>query len=176
MNTFTHFISNPKYKFYISKLFIFPHIFYPSNRKMHIDSDISSDEEVFIKYKTRRFDELKKGILTEFNDESELVRKSKTNTMIVHFYKPEFRRCEIMNHNLDKVSILFPGVEFYKILAEKCTVVTERLNITTLPFLAFFKNGFYVDAIVGFEGITEDDSFSSDDLAVAIRRSELFKC
>ncbi|KAL0266138.1 UNVERIFIED_CONTAM: hypothetical protein PYX00_011854 [Menopon gallinae] len=140
------------------------------------DQELPSDDEVFIKYKARRISELhgESGVLMELTSEAELVRKSKSDSMIVHFYKPEFRKCQIMNHNLEKACRSFPGVAFYKIRADLCNLVTERLAITVLPFLAFFRDGYFVDSVTGFEGLG-DDWFEAEDLVELIRSSNFFK-
>lgn len=140
------------------------------------DLELPSDDEVFIKYKAKRISELREESdgLIELTSEAELVRKSKTDTMIVHFYKPEFRKCQIMNHNLEKVSRTLSGIGFYKIRADLCYLVTERLSITSLPFLAFFKDGYFVDSVTGFEGLG-DDWFEAEDLVELIQNSGIFK-
>lgn len=143
---------------------------------MDLDADFPSDDDVFVKYKTQRVAEMQRetGSLVEFRSEADLVRKSKTNTMIVHFYKPEFTKCEIMNRHLEEVCKSFPGIEFYKINAEKCALVTKKLNVLSLPFLAFFKNGYFVDSVVGFEGLGAD-WFDPKDLVSLIKSSHIFK-
>lgn len=140
------------------------------------DLEHPSDDEVFTKYKAKRISELREESdgLVELKSEAELVRKSKLDTMIIHFYKPEFRKCQIMNHNLEKVSSNFPGIEFYKIRADLCYLVTERLSIRALPFLAFFKDGYFVDSVTGFEGLG-DDWFEAEDLVVLIQNSDICK-
>lgn len=138
--------------------------------------ELPSDDEVFIKYKAKRISELREESsgLIELKSEEELVRKSKLDTMIVHFYKPEFRKCQIMNHNLEKVSGNFSGIEFYKIRADLCDFVAGRLYISELPFLAFFKDGYFVDWVTGFEGLG-DDWFEAEDLVELIQNSNIFK-
>lgn len=143
---------------------------------MSLDTDFSSEDEVYVKYKAQRFSEMQKEsrCLMEFYSEPELIRKSKRDTMVVHFYKPEFNKCQIMNQKLEDVSRCFSDIEFYKIDASICNLVTAKLDIKILPFLAFFKNGFFVDSLIGFEDLGKH-WFETDDLVNLIKNSNIYK-
>lgn len=143
---------------------------------MGFDSDSSYEDEVCAKYRAQRLLEMRRESksLLELSNESELIRKSKKDTMIVHFYKPEFIKCRIMNQKLEDACKHFLDIEFYKIEADACNIVTSKLEITTLPFLAFFKNGFFVDSLIGFEGLGES-WFETEDLVSMIKSSNIYK-
>jgi thioredoxin-like negative regulator of GroEL len=131
------------------------------------------DDEIFRRYRERRLQELSNSV-TEITSEKELVDKTQRLTMVVYFYKPEFRRCKVMDHVLGAVSRELPSLLFYRMNAELCPFVTEKLGITALPFLGFFKDGFFVDQVVGFEEIGDDD-VSPALLKKKIKESSIFK-
>jgi hypothetical protein len=79
-----------------------------------------------------------------------------------------------MDHNLGKVCKEFKDIQFIRIGAEICPIVTKKLGIKTLPFLAFFANGYFIDSVVGFEGMGTD-SFEATDLIAYIRKAEIMK-
>ncbi|KAM0685252.1 hypothetical protein COBT_003539 [Conglomerata obtusa] len=141
------------------------------------DSSDFEDNE-FQRYKQKRLAEINKLHTTPsidtYTDETALIKKSKSDTMIVHFYNEKFSKCKIMDANLEKVCMFFKGVEFIRIDAALCPTFAEKLQITVLPFLAFFKNGFFIDHVVGFEGFGSH-SFEVNDLVAFIKKSEMFK-
>ncbi|KAM0677290.1 hypothetical protein BDAP_002151 [Binucleata daphniae] len=136
------------------------------------------EDSEFIKYKNKRMKEINSLINTNkvqtYTDEYKLIQKSKTDTMIVHFFDDRFTKCKIMDNNLERVSTYFKGVEFIRIDANLCPNFVKKLKITTLPYLGFFRDGYFVDHTVGFEGFGHD-SFEVEDLVSYIRKSELFK-
>lgn len=135
--------------------------------------DIEMDDEVFLKYKQERMKELL-GQIEEITTERDLIEKSQSETMIVHFYKEDFKACSIMNKELNNVYKDIEHIKFYKIKADICPVVTTKLNITVLPFLGFFKEGYFVDQVVGFEGMG-DERFDREKLKKRIQESNIYK-
>ncbi|RVD91977.1 thioredoxin [Tubulinosema ratisbonensis] len=139
------------------------------------DTSDFSDDEIFAKYRKRRINDFKKQKeVKELKTEEELMKKSMSDTMIVHFYKEEFLRCKIMNEALERVCHKFRDIDFYKAKAENCLVITEKLNIQALPFLGFFHKGFFVDYIVGFEKIGENE-LKEEELISFIKNSNIYK-
>ncbi|KAF7682517.1 Phosducin-like protein 3 [Astathelohania contejeani] len=145
---------------------------------MKDEFEFDSDDEIVIKYKQKRLNELQsiagKGSVRTLYDESDLIYKTKRDTMIVHFYDDRFEKCKIMDYNLEKIANGFKDIEFIRIEAARCGLVTQRLGIRVLPFLGFFKKGFFVDSVVGFEGLGTE-SFESEDLKKLIKSSNLYK-
>ncbi|EEQ82364.1 hypothetical protein NCER_100932 [Vairimorpha ceranae BRL01] len=135
--------------------------------------DISIDEEIYEKYKAQRIKELLQEI-SEIKTEKELIEMTHNETMIVHFYEDTFETCKIMNKELNKIYKDFENIKFYKIKASICPVITSKLQIEVLPFLGFFKEGFFVDQIVGFEGMG-DERFDPKKLKKKIQDSNIFK-
>ncbi|KAF9764625.1 Phosducin-like protein 3 [Nosema granulosis] len=135
--------------------------------------DIDVDDEVFLKYKQERMKELL-GTIEEITVERDLIEKSQRETMIVHFYKDDFKACAIMNKELNNLFKDIENIKFYKIKAEICPIVTSKLNISVLPFLGFFKDGYFVDQVVGFEGCG-DERFDREKLKKRILESNIYK-
>lgn len=122
------------------------------------DAEIDIDSAVFAEYTHRRMGEiLRAGIsVRKVESEKALVEKTKRDTMVVHFCNFGFGRCKEMNKVLDSVCHKFPGIEFVVVDAEKFPFICEKLEIRALPYLAFFARGFFVDGLVGFEGVGDD--------------------
>jgi thioredoxin-like negative regulator of GroEL len=137
------------------------------------ETEYKLDNEVFMRYRQKRLQELTSTV-AEIASEKELMEKTQGLTMIVHFYKPEFRRCKVMDRALGVVSRDMPSILFYRVNVEICPFVTEKLRITVLPFLGFFKEGYFVDQLVGFEDVG-DDSVDPALLKNRIRESNVFK-
>lgn len=134
-----------------------------------------SDEEIFVKYRSRRINDFKKyKEVTEIKSEEELMKKTLSDTMIVHFYKDEFIRCKIMNEALERICDKFIDIDFYKIKADNCLYVTNKLDIQALPFLGFFHRGFFVDYVIGFEKIGET-VLNEESLINFIKNSNIYK-
>ncbi|EOB11834.1 Phosducin-like protein 3 [Nosema bombycis CQ1] len=143
------------------------------NQNNPTDDFENCDDEVFLKYKQERMKELLGGVEEIFIEE-DLINKSQHETMIVHFYKDDFKACEIMNRELSKVCKELENIKFYKVKAEIAPVVTNKLQITVLPFLGFFKEGFFVDQVVGFEGMG-DERFSYEKMKKRIQESNIYR-
>ncbi|CAD24942.1 similarity to the THIOREDOXIN family [Encephalitozoon cuniculi GB-M1] len=139
----------------------------------HEDIGLPQDDEAFMRYRERRIQELC-GKVEEVVSEKELIEKTKSLRMIVHFYKPEFKRCKTMDKGLEEVKDCFPGIRFYRVNAEICPVVARKLEIRVLPFLGFFKDGYFVDQVVGFEKLG-GDSVEPEVLKKRILDSNIFK-
>ncbi|WUR03848.1 thioredoxin [Vairimorpha necatrix] len=139
----------------------------------HNEEDLLVEDEIYEKYKSQRIKELLKEI-PEIVTENELIKLTQHETMIVHFYDDTFETCKIMNKELNKIYKDFENISFYKIKADICPIVTNKLEIKILPFLGFFKNGFFVDQIVGFEGMG-DERFNPEKLRNKIRDSNIYK-
>lgn len=129
-------------------------------------------DEAFKRYRDKRMNELS-GKMVDILSERELIEKTKTLRMVVHFHKPEFKRCQIMDQRLNQIAIRFPSIRFYRVDADMCPVVARKLEIRMLPFLGFFNDGFFVDEVVGFEGLGDDVDVKI--LEKRIHESNIFK-
>ena len=138
------------------------------------DLDFDSDNDEFLKSYTRKL--LQKSMQpVEFTDEDELISLTTSQTMIVHFYNPAFRACSYMNKALRLVAPKFPSIKFVLIEASKCPRMSDSLCIDILPFVGFFRDGFFVDQLVGFEKLGNRPTFLVEDLEKFIRESNIFR-
>lgn len=113
--------------------------------------------------------------LKEYTDEEELIARTETETLIVHFYKQGFPKCTALNRALASVAPRFPGIAFASIDATRAPRMVAALGATVLPLLVFFRDGFLVDRHVGFERLGNRESFEISALEAAIRSSNLLK-
>lgn len=135
--------------------------------------ELSSDDEIFEQYKKKRMQELCSTV-QDIVSECELIEKTKTLTMIVHFYKLTFNRCKAMDNKLREISKEFPDILFYRVDAEICPTVVNKLGVKVLPFLGFFKEGYFVDQLVGFDNIG-NESIDMGKFRSRIKNSNVYK-
>ena len=113
------------------------------------------------------------GTYTEIKDEKQLLEiTTSTKFSIVHFMKPDFNRCRIMDGKLDILADKHYEARFVSINVEYAPFLVVKLGIQVLPFVIAFVDGVSVDRIVGFEGIGwKPDSFHASEL-----EARLLKC
>lgn len=135
--------------------------------------ELEFEDDEFLRKYTEKM--LFKSIYTEFTDEESLIGLSLHQRLVVHFYSKKFKKCVIMNESLRKIAVNFPNIKFGFIDVENCPKMCLALKIKVLPFLGFFKDGFFVDQLVGFEKIGNSEKLKSEDLEAFIRQSEMCK-
>lgn len=89
--------------------------------------------------------------IKEYKDEEELIELTTHQTMVLHFYKKEFQRCQELNEALGKVALRLRHVEIACVKVENCLKMCASLKITVLPYLAVFRDGYFIAGTVGFE-------------------------
>ncbi|KAI4290827.1 hypothetical protein PAPHI01_0101 [Pancytospora philotis] len=135
------------------------------------DPDFDSENDEFLRSYTKTLLEKSRG-LAEYTDEHELIELTQTQTMVVHFYRPSFPKCVYMNNALRLIAPKFAGIKFGCINVDAAPKMTESLEISVLPFLAFFRGGYFVDQHVGFEQLGNSDRpFDLNLLESYIRKS-----
>jgi len=93
----------------------------------------------------------------------------KSERLVVHFYRPTTRHCNVFHAHLQKLAPKHLETRFLKINVEGCEAVNqdsgtaflvERLGIVVMPTLLIIQNRKAVHHIVGFDelGMTEDFS------------------
>ncbi|KAH9385202.1 uncharacterized protein NEMAJ01_0098 [Nematocida major] len=116
-----------------------------------------TDGDILEEFRQRRLKELQQQItLKEITDETLLCKKTKSETLIVHFYNKNFQRCKEMNRVLEEIAPKYPAVQFLCAEADKFPFITERLEIKQLPYLATFMQGYFTGGIIGFQDIGEE--------------------
>eukprot|EP01059_Diplonema_ambulator_P032845 TRINITY_DN6632_c1_g1_i1.p1 TRINITY_DN6632_c1_g1~~TRINITY_DN6632_c1_g1_i1.p1 ORF type:complete len:243 (+),score=87.08 TRINITY_DN6632_c1_g1_i1:52-729(+) len=115
-----------------------------------------------LKKKQEKAQELKKqghGIYRDITEKDFLPEVTATQFSIVHFYKEGFARCALMHEKLGEVSSRIVQAKFMKMNAEEAPFFTDKLGITVLPCLVFFKDGVVVGRLQGFEGLSYGENF-----------------
>lgn len=106
------------------------------------------------------------GSYTDIKDERQLMDiTTSTQLCVVHFSKPDFGRCGVMDSHLEQLAPKHVDTRFLKINVENAPFLVERLSVRVLPCVIAFVDGKSVDRIIGFEGLSHrPDSFATKDL------------
>lgn len=137
---------------------------------------IFEDDDFMTEYTLKKLE--KAFEVHEYKDETELIKLTVTKTMIIHFYEPSYKTCKSINEALKKLTKKFPGVHFGFISVYDCPLMVESLKIQTLPFLGFFKEGYFVDELIGFEKLDKSKKtgiLNVDELENYIKNSIISK-
>ena len=113
------------------------------------------------------------GEYTEIAQDEFLPKVTASKQVICHFYHKDFQRCKIIDHHLRILARIHPETKFVYINAENAPFFVERLAIKTLPTILLFKDGINFERILGFEGISNKDSFPTSALARRLLRSNM---
>ena len=106
------------------------------------------------------------GIYSQMTDEKALMDTTTTaKYCIVHFFKPDFNRCRIMDEHLTALASVHLQARFLRINVEHAPFLVTKLNVRVLPCVIAFVDGVSTDRIVGFEGLGySEDTFKTRDL------------
>ena len=106
------------------------------------------------------------GTYTQVTDEKALMETTTTTKKcILHFFKPDFNRCRIMDEHLIALAPVHLQTKFLRINVEHAPFLVTKLNVRVLPCVIGFMDGVSVDRIVGFEGLGySEDTFKTKDL------------
>jgi len=92
-----------------------------------------------------------------------------TKLCVVHFFKPDFHRCGVMDNHLEPLAAKHFDTRFIKINVDNAPFLVTKLNIKVLPCVLAFVDGISADRIIGFEGLSENpEKFSTRDLEVRL--------
>lgn len=110
--------------------------------------------------------ETQHGTYTEILDEKVLMDiTTSTKLVVVHFMKPDFNRCRIMDEKLRVLAEKHFDTRFVSINVENAPFLVVKLNVKVLPCVLTFKDGVSSDRIIGFEGIGwKPDAFTTAEL------------
>ncbi|KAL8699126.1 MAG: hypothetical protein Q9201_006175 [Fulgogasparrea decipioides] len=114
------------------------------------------------------------GQHAEIKDEKQLMDIVNTGAelCVVHFFKPDFHRCGIMDGHLEELAPLHFDTRFLRINVENAPFLVTKLKVQVLPCVIAFKKGVSVDRIIGFEGLGySEDTFSTKDLERRLLKS-----
>lgn len=106
------------------------------------------------------------GTYDQIKDEKALMDITTSQKYcIVHFYKPDFNRCRIMDEHLSALAAVHLSTRFLRIDVEHAPFLITKLNVKVLPCVIAFVDGVSADRIVGFEGVGySEDTFKTMDL------------
>jgi len=94
------------------------------------------------------------GTYTEIKDEKHLMDITTTTTLcVVHFMKPDFNRCRIMDERLRVLAEKHFDTRFVGINVDNAPFLVVKLGVKVLPCVIAFRDGVSVDRIIGFEGV-----------------------
>ncbi|KAK7732522.1 hypothetical protein SLS53_008407 [Cytospora paraplurivora] len=113
------------------------------------------------------------GTYTELKDEKAVMDSTtSTKLSLVHFMKPDFTRCRIMDQKLEALAPKHFDTRFISINVENAPFLVNKLKIKVLPCVIAFINGLEVDRIIGFEALgAKPDSFTLQELEARLLAS-----
>jgi len=104
------------------------------------------------------------SIYQDLTEDEFLKTTTQNKKCIVHFYHPDFKRCELMHNHLNKLAHNYLDVRFAKINAERAKFFVKKLNILVLPAVLCFVDGILKHRVVGFEQMGNNDNFETREL------------
>ncbi|KAI9683917.1 MAG: hypothetical protein M1829_004252 [Trizodia sp. TS-e1964] len=105
------------------------------------------------------------SVTTAMTEKEVLDITTSTQYSLVHFFKPDFHRCSIMDSHLETLAPKHFDTRFLRLDVDNAPFLATRLAIKVLPCVLAFINGVSVARIVGFEGLAaSEDSFTTADL------------
>jgi hypothetical protein len=96
--------------------------------------------------------------------------------MIVHFYRPTTRYCDVFHAHLSKLAPKHPETRFLKINVEGCdqengngaSFLVERLGVVVMPTVVLVKDRKAFHHIRGFDELGGTEDFSTNTLAYVL--------
>jgi hypothetical protein len=99
-----------------------------------------------------------------------------SDRMIVHFYRPTTRYCDVFHAHLSKLAAKHPETRFLKINVEGCdqengngaSFLVERLGVVVMPTVVLVKDRKAFHHIRGFDELGGTEDFSTNTLAYVL--------
>ncbi|KAF2810934.1 thioredoxin-like protein [Mytilinidion resinicola] len=113
------------------------------------------------------------GTYTEIKDEKTLMDiTTSTKYCVVHFFKPDFGRCAVMDGHLESLAPTHYETRIVRINVDNAPFLITKLKIQVLPCVIAFVDGVGVDRVIGFEGLGRTpDTFTTRDLEARLIRA-----
>ncbi len=103
------------------------------------------------------------GEYRELHDQKQFFDELKKEARaVIHFYRPETRRCEVVDRHLNLLARKHIETRFIRVNAERMPFVSERLKIWALPTIVLVKEGKTEHSIVGFDEMGGRDDYSTE--------------
>jgi thioredoxin-like negative regulator of GroEL len=100
------------------------------------------------------------GTYETFKNEKDLMlMTTKTKKVVIHFGKPDFKRCRIMDEHLERLARKHTDTKFVRVDVENVPFLVTKMEIQVLPCIVSFIDGVGTDRLLGFEGVAEMDRF-----------------
>jgi thioredoxin-like negative regulator of GroEL len=117
--------------------------------------------------------ETQHGTYIEIKDEKAVMDiTTSTKLCVVHFMKPDFNRCGIMDEKLRILAEKHFDTRFVSINVDNAPFLVVKLGVKVLPCVIAFKDGVSVDRIIGFEAIGyRPDKFTASELEARLLSS-----
>ncbi|KIY74169.1 thioredoxin-like protein [Cylindrobasidium torrendii FP15055 ss-10] len=116
------------------------------------------------------------GRYTEVSDEKEVIRiTAHEPRCVVHFYHPNFKRCEIMDQHLKVLAPKYFNTRFLRVFVENIPWLVEKLVLKVLPCVVVFIKGVTKDRLVGFEELGNEDEFATATLELRLSSSGVLR-
>lgn len=113
------------------------------------------------------------GTYMEIKDEKQLMDiTTSTKLCTVHFMKPDFNRCRIMDEKLAVLAEKHFDTRFVSINVDNAPFLVVKLGIQVLPCVIAFKDGVGLDRVIGFEGVGR----RPDDITASELEGRLLAC
>lgn len=97
----------------------------------------------------------------EIDEVEFLPSVTKSYNCVVHFYHSDFSRCKIVDKHMSTLAKKHHECKFVTINAQKAPFFIQKLQVTVLPTIVYFKNGIEVKRSVGFEDFGTRDDFKT---------------
>ncbi|KAK3713942.1 hypothetical protein LTR37_008192 [Vermiconidia calcicola] len=164
------------------------------DRKIAPDSDdedaliaeLEEDDDGFSALREKRLEQLhsemtrakvlketQHGTYMEIKDEKQLMDiTTSTKLCVVHFMKPDFNRCRIMDEKIRTLVDKHFDTRFVSINVDNAPFLVVKLGIQVLPCVLSFVDGVGTDRIIGFEGVGQrPDSITANELEARLLAS-----
>ncbi|KAI9844128.1 MAG: hypothetical protein M1838_002310 [Thelocarpon superellum] len=141
-------------------------------------STLEDDDPAFAVFREQRLQQLQTelarakrqrdegyGSYVEVKEEKGLMdMTTESKWVVVHFFKPDFGRCGVMDAHLEELAVRHVDTRFLRINVENAPFLVTKLKVQVLPCVLPFVQGISTDRIVGFEGLGAGDDFATKDL------------
>lgn len=79
----------------------------------------------------------------------ENVLKQPNKLLVFDLYADWCRPCKMLDPILTEISDSTAAVQFYRVNIDNLKPIQQAFQATSIPFVAFFKNGEYLDRLIG---------------------------
>ncbi|WVN84895.1 uncharacterized protein L203_100031 [Cryptococcus depauperatus CBS 7841] len=142
------------------------------------DFDFESHREARMESIAREVKQLKDlreseyGKIFEFAEEKALIeRMAKEKYCLIHFYHPDFQRCQIMDNKLAELAPSHLHTLFLRTSVDNAPFLVAKMAVKVLPCVMCYVNGRAVDRLIGFEELGQTDNFTTKMLEFRLQQS-----